>query len=817
MKCTLTCILFVCIGLMSISSVHGQSGEASMSRATAGLGFGGAVATDGQHIFVGSAPVGWPRGDEPPGTVYHYTKNEAGDWTETSRLQASDARIGDFFGRSIYLNDSMLLIGAPGASTVYVFEKDEAGDWRETGKVRPAGLDERMDFGGTYARGGYRTNTIAMADDRIVVAAYPQVDLGLNSRSFELDQMGGAVYVFRKAGDTWEQEAVLEQEEPAPDGFGFSIAAEGQHVFVGAPGASESRGRLFVFSLDQASGSWSRGEVAPQEDLSPGNAYGVDVAADRGHVYVATLRFDPDGAVFVFAPSSEGASWEQHHKVSLPGGMEGSRFGPFLAVSGHELLVSSPFGSPHLLRHGMDHEGWTYVHEFTPPDERSEGRFGMGVALHEDLAVIGSPRADYEEGLATVFERSGSESSWTAAATLLSEVNSLSSIRGGEVRCEDGAASLFDCNKVDLLSFVSLKELSPNRGAKMTDIWGWEDPQTGAEYVLQGREDGVAFVDISDPYNPVYVGQLMKTDGAPGSSWRDVKVYDNHALIVADGARQHGMQVFDLTQLRDVDPADMPVDFEETALYRGIASSHNIVVNEETGFAYAVGNDSGGEACGGQLHMIDVRDPKNPSFAGCYIYEEGRGTHDAQCVVYRGPDSDYQGREICLNSNGSAFIIADVTDKETPKTVSVTTYPNLAYTHQGWLSEDQKYFYMNDELDELNGNVPRTRTLIWDVAELEDPQLVNEFLLDSRASDHNLYVRGHFLYESNYQAGLRILDISDPVNPVEVAHFDTVPFGEDVPGFGGSWSNYPYFDSGVIAVSSRGEGLFLLKKQDVDL
>jgi choice-of-anchor B domain-containing protein len=114
-------------------------------------------------------------------------------------------------------------------------------------------------------------------------------------------------------------------------------------------------------------------------------------------------------------------------------------------------------------------------------------------------------------------------------------------------------------------------------------------------------------------------------------------------------------------------------------------------------------------------------------------------------------------------------------------------------------------------------DVDHTRTLIWDVQDLEDPVLVNEFLLDSKASDHNLYVRGHFMYQSNYQAGLRILDISDPVNPVETARFDTVPYGEDVPGFGGSWSNYPYFKSGIIAVSSRGEGLFLLKKRDVDI
>jgi hypothetical protein len=68
------------------------------------------------------------------------------------------------------------------------------------------------------------------------------------------------------------------------------------------------------------------------------------------------------------------------------------------------------------------------------------------------------------------------------------------------------------------------------------------------------------------------------------------------------------------------------------------------------------------------------------------------------------------------------------------------------------------------------------------------------------------------MYMSNYASGLRIHDISDPENPEEIAHFDTSPVGDDdPPGFTGTWSNYPYFDNGVVAVSSIGEGLFLLR------
>lgn len=89
--------------------------------------------------------------------------------------------------------------------------------------------------------------------------------------------------------------------------------------------------------------------------------------------------------------------------------------------------------------------------------------------------------------------------------------------------------------------------------------------------------------------------------------------------------------------------------------------------------------------------------------------------------------------------------------------------------------------------------------------------LVKEFLGTTGASDHNLYVRGNFMFQSNYVAGLRVIDISDPTNPREVGYFDTVPWGENAAGFAGSWSNYPYFRSGTIVFTSMREGLFVVR------
>ena len=367
---------------------------------------------------------------------------------------------------------------------------------------------------------------------------------------------------------------------------------------------------------------------------------------------------------------------------------------------------------------------------------------------------------------------------------------------------------------MDLQAFLPNAAIGGKRGIMLNDIWGWTDPKTNREYALVGRMDGTSFVDVTDPSNPVFLGDLPLHEGATANLWRGIRVYKDHAFIVADGAGPHGMQVFDLTQLRDAKNA--PVTFKETAHYDRIWSAHTININEETGYAYPVGNSAGGETCGGALHMIDIRDPRKPTFAGCYadpstgIQRTGY-THETQCVTYKGPDTRYRGREICFNASETAVGIADVTDKKAPKPISVASYPNTAYTHQGWLTEDQKYFYVNDEGDEIGGLVPRTRTLVWDVSNLEEPVLVKEFLGTTSATDHNLYVRGKYMFQSNYVAGLRVIDISDPVNPRETAYFDTVPFGEDVPGFAGTWTNYPFFKSGTIVVTSMREGLFIVK------
>ncbi len=363
--------------------------------------------------------------------------------------------------------------------------------------------------------------------------------------------------------------------------------------------------------------------------------------------------------------------------------------------------------------------------------------------------------------------------------------------------CVAGFAGAYPCEDVDMLAHV----LKPNLGGgNMNDIWGWTDPLDGKEYVILGRTNGTSFLDISDPINPIYLGTLPPHTS--NSTWRDIKTYGNYAFIVSE-AGGHGMQVFDLTQLRNV--MSPPLVFTESAHYGAFGNCHNIAINEATARAYAVGTNT----FAGGLHIVDISDPLNPVIAGDYALDGY--SHDSQVVNYIGPDPDYVGAEIAFNFNEDAVTIANVSDPTDTQTISINGYAGSQYTHQGWVTEDHRYLLSNDELDEYYNGV-NTTTFIWDIQDLDNPVLIGTFVNATTSIDHNLYTRGNLCYQSNYRSGLRILDMTDIANANlnEVAFFDVYPASNSA-NFNGTWSNYPYFESGVVAVSHIEDGLFLLK------
>ncbi len=364
--------------------------------------------------------------------------------------------------------------------------------------------------------------------------------------------------------------------------------------------------------------------------------------------------------------------------------------------------------------------------------------------------------------------------------------------------CDGGlAGGTYSCFGIDLIYQFSLADMDASRG---NDCWGWTDATTGKEYAIMGLDNGTAFIDISNPELPIYLGKLATETSA--STWRDIKVYQNYAFIVSE-AMGHGMQVFDLTKLRDVN--NPPENFNTDAVYNLFGNAHNIVINEETGYAYVVGTST----FDGGPHFINIQDPENPQPAGGYSM--GSYSHDAQVVTYNGPDTDYTGREILIGSNVDEVVLVDITDKANPLPISTISYGQTGYTHQGWFTEDQRYFILGDELDELDFGL-MSRTIIFDFTDLDNPIAHTEYGGPTPAIDHNGYVKNNRYYLANYTAGLRIIDLSDIANGNlnEIAHFDSYPSNNQA-SFNGAWSVYPYFESGHIIISDIDGGFYLVR------
>ncbi|KAH7408776.1 hypothetical protein DE146DRAFT_388339 [Phaeosphaeria sp. MPI-PUGE-AT-0046c] len=383
--------------------------------------------------------------------------------------------------------------------------------------------------------------------------------------------------------------------------------------------------------------------------------------------------------------------------------------------------------------------------------------------------------------------------------------------------CVNGTAGEYKCNNVDMMGFLRHQDMG-SRTRVGNDIWGWTS-STGREFGAVGQTDGTAFVEVMADGSLTYVGRLPTQTVA--SSWRDMKVIGDF-LYVGSEAADHGMQIFDMRKLLTL---TSPTTFglsSLTAHFSGFGSSHNIVANEETNMIYAVGT-ARNLKCAGGLWMIDVSNPARPQDAGC-VANDGY-VHDAQCVIYRGPQQQYQGREICFNYNEDSLTIVDVTRRAMPSTLSRTSYNGVTYTHQGWLANaEMTHLLLDDELDEQEGNGPaadqRTTTYIVDIQDLRYPVFRSVYKSPQKSIDHNQYVINGLSYQANYGSGLRIVDVSSvgyddsAVGFSEVGYFDCRPEDDAVGGeatFDGSWGVYPYFRSGHILLNSIERGVYSLK------
>ena len=353
---------------------------------------------------------------------------------------------------------------------------------------------------------------------------------------------------------------------------------------------------------------------------------------------------------------------------------------------------------------------------------------------------------------------------------------------------------VFSSSNVTLMSWIPYTNFSAAFTSAAT-CDAYVSP-SGREYALIGLSGGTGFVEVTNPGS----ASIITTIAGVSSLWRDVKVYQTYAYAVSEGGG--GIQIIDMSRIDNG-----VVTLVGSVTSGGTQATHTFEINKDSGYLYRCGGGSGASALG--LRIYSLANPASPTYLFTTI--TGRYIHECQVVNYTsGP---YAGKEIAFcysdaNSGGGTpgLSILDVTNKTSAATIVTLTanyqYPSGSFSHQGWLSPDKHYVYLDDELD---GN-PATRII--DVSNLSAPVQVGTFTNGLPAIDHNLYALGNFIFESNYRSGLRIFDATNPLAPVERAYFDTYTT-DDNSNYNGLWDNYAYLPSGIVLGSDIEKGLFV--------
>jgi choice-of-anchor B domain-containing protein len=423
----------------------------------------------------------------------------------------------------------------------------------------------------------------------------------------------------------------------------------------------------------------------------------------------------------------------------------------------------------------------------------------------------------YNKGFNSIADGKSATAAFQTAANAMQVSNQLLTSEA----CEDGlAAGRYPCDKVELLANVPVSLLS-SVSTSANDIWGHVDLNTQREYAIVGMRSSIVVVDVTEPTAPNVVGEVT----GQSTSWRDVKVYQYfdrnaarwraYAYSSADSVTE-GFTIIDLN--------DLPNSVSLLKRNNDDNRAHNIYIsNVDYTFNTAL-NDArpqlhlmGQDSSGGAFRSYALQVPQTPSASyEPTISSGGYYTHDASSMLITDAraQSDCnnaidEGCTVMLDFNESEMRLWDHSDATSVEELSSISYSNVAYTHSGWFSEDQRYAFVHDELDERNFNL-NTRVLVFDITSLTTPVFAGRWTSDNPTIDHNGYVRGNRYYMSNYERGLTILDISDPTSPVQAGFFDTYPV-LDTTNFNGAWGVYPFLPSGNVLISDIQRGLFVLK------
>ena len=387
----------------------------------------------------------------------------------------------------------------------------------------------------------------------------------------------------------------------------------------------------------------------------------------------------------------------------------------------------------------------------------------------------------------------------------------MSALEMASSTCTGGFAAEYPCNGIDFMSRVPLSSFTGNP-LSASNLWGYVDLDDNREYAIIGLRNGTGVVDVTDPVNPVVVGHISGVS----SQWREfwnasASRWDAYAYMTTEGSGG-GIQIIDLTQL--------PASVSLAATWTGVSTSHTNHISNIDYSTNASNNPNfppilyiSGSNLGG-LRFLSLANPTSLTSLGSWT---GTYSHDTYAHVFTDSRANqcapgHNPCEVIFSFAGTPGLkIIDVTDKSAPVTLSAFTYPQLGYTHSGWISSDGNYIYLHDELDEQNFGLNGTIRTI-DITSLTAPTVSHIYTASNAAIDHNGYTIGNKFYFSNYTRGIGVLDVTNPNAPVELSFFDSYPTNNTAT-FAGAWGVYPYLPSGNIIISDIQRGLIVVREQ----
>lgn len=301
-------------------SAWSQQAYLKAPNAEAGDNFGSAVAIDGDTIVVGApaedsnltsvANGTTASGDNSAaaaGAAYVFRRT-GGSWAQEAYLKGSGIAAGANFGYAVAISGDTIVVGAHGENSstgaVYVFKRSGTS-WAEEQRLTAVNGRGSDDFG----------ISVAISSDTVAVGAIGEssnqasVTNGATASADTSAASAGAVYVYKRSGATWTQEAYLKaNNSEAGDNFGFSVAVSSDTVLVGAVGEAGTQGAAYVFT--RSGTTWSQQAYLKASNASGGHNFGAGVG-----LYGNTAVIGADGvsssagATYVFSRS--GTSWSQ--------------------------------------------------------------------------------------------------------------------------------------------------------------------------------------------------------------------------------------------------------------------------------------------------------------------------------------------------------------------------------------------------------------------------------------------------------------------------------------------------------------------------